>query len=78
METETIGHWKNQNPELYRAMAKRGALRALAHVLVQKTVEAERMYIRAGMYASDARMEAYREWMMMEPDPEPQPKPTTE
>lgn len=79
MEREAIRAWKAQRPDLYLAMQERQALRALAHVLVEKTVQAQLEKVREGMPLSDARLEAYAENMMMDPgamSPPPQPEPT--
>jgi hypothetical protein len=41
---------------------------ALAHILVHKFVEAEKANIRAGLPPTDAREEAEKDWLMMEPE----------
>lgn len=65
-EKEAIRGWKAQRPDLFAAMSERQALRNLAHVLVQRTVDQERAYLRAGMPLDEARVQAFADWMMME------------
>jgi hypothetical protein len=65
METELINLWKGQRPDLLAAMKEFGAIRHLAHVLVEKSGEQEMGMIRQGMPPSDAREQAKADcWML--------------
>jgi hypothetical protein len=80
METEAIQNWKSLRPDLHRAMQERGALRALAHVLVDRMASQVEAYLKEGYPMDDARVTAYSDWMMMEeatPAPRRLPDPTT-
>jgi hypothetical protein len=53
--------WQELGPEM---------LEKLAFVLDLKRYEAQKAYIQAGMPIPDAREEATKDWLMMEPETE--------
>jgi hypothetical protein len=68
MENRVLAGWKVNRPKMCEALEKRNALKALAHVLVNEAVEAERRNQRAGLPLPDAREEAARDWLLSEPE----------
>jgi hypothetical protein len=38
------------------------------HVLVDRCIKSERRYLQAGLLPCDAREEAEKDWLMMEPE----------
>jgi len=44
------------------------AAEPLAHVLVDRCIKSERRYLQAGLPPCDARQEAERDWLMLEPE----------
>lgn len=69
-EQDLIAHWKIYRPEMVRAWQALGPemLEKLAFVLELKRYQAQEQYIRAGMPIPDAREEATKDWLMMEPE----------
>lgn len=67
METELIGLWRGQRPDLLKAMQEYGAVKQLAHVLVEKAGQQTMELIRQGMPLSDARLQAQADWWMLDP-----------
>ena len=66
METELISLWQKQRPDLLKAMQEYGAVRHLAHVLVEKAGAQEMELIRQGTPPSDAREQAQADWWMLD------------
>ena len=66
METDLISLWERQRPDLLSGMKQYGAVRHLAHVLVEKAGAQEMDLIRQGMPPSDAREQAQADWWMLD------------
>ncbi len=66
METWLIDLWQKQRPDLISAMQPFGAIKHLAHVLVERAGDQEMDLIRQGMPLSDARMMAQADWLMLD------------
>lgn len=66
LERRLLTYWKTNRPKM---MADVGtAATPLAHVLVNRMLEANRQYVTAGMAPTDAREQAEREWLIQEPE----------
>jgi hypothetical protein len=77
-ETEVMRHWRIWRPKMVAAMEARGALRALAHVLVTEAARTETLLLQNGYPPSDANEEATREWLLQEPEEAPDEETTDE
>lgn len=69
-EKELIQHWRRVRPQMVARLQETGALAALAHVLNHKMIEALQRNRAAGMPPTDAREEAEKDWLLMEPEAE--------
>lgn len=70
-ETDLIAHWRRNSPKMVARLERLGTLAPMAHLLIHECLRMEDDLIRAGWHASDARTEAAKETLMMEPeDPE--------
>jgi hypothetical protein len=68
LEQTVMRRWRENRPEMYLSLEKQGALKPLAHVLVDRFLRAEREYLLAGMPMSDAREQAEAEWLLSDPE----------
>jgi hypothetical protein len=68
LESRVLKTWEQNRPNMMRALRRWGAAEPLAHVLVNRFVEAEKTNIKAGLPPTDAREEAEKDWLMMEAD----------
>lgn len=69
-EKELIQHWTTHRPKMVAMLTQMRALKPLAHVLVDRKIEAAQTYQRAGMPPPDAQEQAVKDWLLMEPEQE--------
>jgi hypothetical protein len=60
--------WQLNSPRMMRALRRWKAAEPLAHILVDRFIRAERDNIKAGLPPTDAREEAEKDWLMLEPE----------
>lgn len=60
--------WRINRPKMWARLAKQGLVDDLALVLQTAMWEAKDQYLKAGMPPTDAREQAEREWLMLEPE----------
>ena len=70
LEKKLIAHWREHSPKMAADLAKQNLLAPLAFVLVDKMLEQEKAYLKAGMPLTDAREQAERDWLLKEPEDE--------
>jgi hypothetical protein len=78
VERDVLAHWCIHRPLMMAQPEARKVAEKLAHVLVDRMMNAQTACLRAGMASTDATQQ---DWMMMEPESEnqllDQPEPTT-
>lgn len=62
-----VTFWKTECPKMVARVGPEN-LEGLATILSNRMYEAEDRYLDAGMYRTDAKEQAEREWLMMEPE----------
>ena len=72
-ERELILHWRRNRPQMVARLQSQEALAPLAHVLHHKMVESLHQNRAAGMPEPDAREQAVKDWLMMEPEEDEPP-----
>lgn len=60
--------WEVGRPEMWARLTNQGLVDDLALVLQVAMWESEKRYLKAGMPPTDAREQAEREWLMLEPE----------
>lgn len=65
--------WEVLRPKMWARLVKQGLVDDLALVLQTAMWEADARYLKAGMSPTDAREQAEREWLMLEPEDEEDP-----
>jgi len=68
LESRVLRTWQRNSPRMVRSLNRWQATEALAHVLVDRFVQAEVKNIKAGLPPCDAREEAEKDWLMLEPE----------
>jgi hypothetical protein len=68
LESRVLRTWQHNSPRMMRSLRRWNAAEPLAHVLVDRCIKSEKQYLRAGMPPCDARQEAERDWLMLEPE----------
>jgi hypothetical protein len=68
LETEVIETWKRVRPRMVRDLEKHQAVKPLAHVLVDRMLKAWTANEKAGLPPTDAREEAEKDWLLLEPE----------
>ena len=66
-QREMMAFWTEHRPKMVRRLGPQ-ALEDLAVVLTYRMHEAVDANLEAGMYATDAREQAERDWLLMEPE----------
>lgn len=66
-EKRVLAAWANHSPKMMAELGPDGA-KALAHVLVDRKLKAQRQYEKAGMPPTDAAEQAEQEWLLLEPE----------
>lgn len=72
-EKELIQHWRRNRPQMVDRLQQQNALGQLAHVLHHKMTESLHQNRAAGMPEPDAREQAVKDWLLMEPEQDDQP-----
>jgi hypothetical protein len=67
METHLIDLWEKQRPDLIAALTPFGAIKHLAHVLVERSGDQEMDLIREGFSPGEAHQIAVTDWWMLDP-----------
>ena len=70
LEDQVIQSWKANRPKMVARLAKYGAVNASSSVLVDRMLKSERTNTQAGLPPTDAREEAEKDWLMLEPEEE--------
>lgn len=65
--------WEVLRPKMWARLVKQDLVDDLALVLQTAMWEADARYLKAGMPPTDAREQAEREWLMLEPEDEEDP-----
>ena len=73
-ERDLVAKWRRDRPKMAEALAKRGALLQMAHVLENLYVESYLLNLKEGMPPPDAREDAARAWLLQEPESEDDPE----
>lgn len=60
--------WQQTNPKMYLRLRTQGVLEAMAYVCQQKMWEEQARLMKGGMPVTDAREQAERENLMLEPE----------
>lgn len=68
LEKTTIQRWRRDNPTVIAELDRKKLTEPLAHVLIEKMLEAQRENLKAGMPLTDAREQAERDWLDLEPE----------
>lgn len=68
MQSRMLEYWELYRPLMWARLQKMGIAKELAHVLDEKCEEAIRKNLAAGMYSTDAREEAEKDWLLLEPE----------
>jgi hypothetical protein len=68
VEERLVDNWKALRPKMVESLGPLTPL--LAHVLMDKMLNARRANVEAGMPPTDAREQAERDWLLMEPESE--------
>lgn len=68
-QREAIKFWEENRPDMVRRLGPE-TVNNLALVLTHRMHQAVEANLRAGMYSTDARERAERDWMLMEPEEE--------
>lgn len=74
-EEEMLRRWSRLRPKMMAELLRLGIAKQLAHVLENRRAEAVKRYLKAGMYLSDAREQAERDWLLNEPESDESPLP---
>ncbi len=69
-EDDLLRHWQIHRPKMLSELMAAGLAEKFAMVLLEKQYQSMREYLQAGMPPTDAREEADREWLLMEPEAE--------
>lgn len=67
-EKKLLESWGTQRPQMLADLRRLGVAEELAHVLRNREGEAVRELLKARMGPTDAREQAAREWLMLEPE----------
>ena len=67
LHREMVKFWEEHRPQMCRRLGPE-LTKSLAVVLARKMEEAETANLEAGMYRTDAREQAERDWLLMEPE----------
>ena len=67
-QSQMLEFWKLHRPKMWVQLNRLGIAKELAHVLDEKCQEAIRKNLAAGMYSTDAREEAEKDWLLLEPE----------
>jgi hypothetical protein len=78
LERDLLASWANNRPQMMAQLEEHKVAPQLAHVLIDRMIQAEREYLRSGMGPTDATEQAERDWLMLEPESENQPLDQTE
>lgn len=70
MEERVLETWRTKRPKMVAELARYGAVEALAHVLVERCLETEKKLLQSGLPLADAREQAERDWLMLQPEEE--------
>lgn len=67
-EQDVLAFWALKRPEMLEGLQRLQIAEKLAHVFAYKALEAQKVYLAAGMSLADAREQAKRDWLLMEPE----------
>jgi len=69
-QARMLEYWKESRPKMWARLRKLGAHAAEDYALILNTRmwDAAKEYERAGMPLTDARQEAEKEWLLLEPE----------
>ena len=67
LHQQILEDWKQESPEMYQSLSKLGILEKMAFVQQQEMWSQYEQNLRAGMQVTDAREQAERETLLMEP-----------
>lgn len=71
-ERDLVQKWRRDRPRMSEALAQRGALLPLAHVLQNRALEAKKAFLKEGLPPTDAQEQA-DQWLLQEPESEDDP-----
>ena len=63
-----LATWKAESPAMYLRLRSQGVLEAMAFVCQQRMWEQQAQLMKAGMPVTDAREQAERDQLMLEPE----------
>lgn len=72
MHQRILATWKASSPKMYLRLRTQGVLEAMAFVAQQRMWKEQSLLIRGGMPITDAREQAERAHLMLEPEDDPQ------
>lgn len=72
LERTVIASWRQDSPKAVAEFEELGILEVAAFVLVDKMLEAQRENLKAGMPLTDAREQAYADWLYLGDEAEEQ------
>ena len=64
--------WKRSSPKMYARLKEAGLLEKTAFVAQQRMWAEEELLSKSGMPPTDAREEAEKAWLMLEPEDDPE------
>lgn len=67
-QNKMLETWAEQRPDMLARLDRAGIARDLAQVLDYKTWKTGRAYMKAGLSMAEARAQAEREWLLLEPE----------
>ena len=67
-QRQMLKFWKLYRPKMWMQLNRLVIAKELAHVLDEKYQEAIDKNLAAGMYVTDAREEAEKDWLLLEPE----------
>lgn len=67
-EQYVLAFWALKRPEMLEGLQRLQIAEKLAHVFAYKALEAQKVYLAAGMSLADAREQAKLDWLLMEPE----------
>ena len=67
-QRQMLESWKLYRPKMWAQLNRLGIAKELAHVLDEKCQESIRKNLAGGMYSTDAREEAEKDWLLLEPE----------
>jgi hypothetical protein len=70
VELDLLAHWRIHRPQMMARLEACQVADQLAHVLLDRMMNAQTEYLRAGMPPTDATEQAEQDWLMLEPESE--------